>query len=135
MALIKIISTDRIPKERRYAFNDKFEDIEENFLIDESEINISEPILKDGILYSPCQISNTYAVCKTFEFKEDIDHEYTSEIVCPYCGHEVMDSWDMGDSSDSEICSICGSEFAFERNVTVDYISNGIKKNEVKEII
>jgi uncharacterized Zn-finger protein len=51
---------------------------------------------------------------------EEIDHEYTDEIICPYCGEDVMDSWEYSDSGDIQ-CGKCRKEFTYEREVTVTY--------------
>lgn len=55
-----------------------------------------------------------------------IDHEYTSVIVCPYCGFKYEDSWDFDDSGEHE-CDECCREFSFSRIVTVDYVTREIK--------
>ena len=50
----------------------------------------------------------------------EIDHEFTDEIVCPYCGYKSRDSWELPDDGIEE-CEVCYKEFTFDRNVTVDY--------------
>lgn len=56
---------------------------------------------------------------------EEIDHEFTDNAVCPYCGHENLDSWELGDRGDDECgedeCGKCGKEYTWTRHVTVDY--------------
>jgi len=49
----------------------------------------------------------------------EVDHEYTREIVCPYCGREQSDSWEYGD--DGEIDCDCGETYTFARDVSVTY--------------
>ena len=44
-----------------------------------------------------------------------IDHEYTKEIVCPYCGAELSDSWKFEDDDFHE-CD-CGKKFISTRDV------------------
>ena len=51
---------------------------------------------------------------------KEINHEFTDEIVCPYCGQTFGDSWELPDSGREE-CAVCYKEFTFDRNVTVDY--------------
>ena len=41
-----------------------------------------------------------------------IDHEYTREPVCPYCGKEQMDSFEMPEDGSTE-CGECGKGFTF----------------------
>lgn len=55
----------------------------------------------------------------------NIDHEYTSQIISPYCGWEDRDSWEAGDSGDME-CDRCGKKFHLERDVTVTYSTDKI---------
>lgn len=52
---------------------------------------------------------------------EEIDHEYTRNIVCPHCGYEDVDSWEY-DKDDGEIeCSACDEEFVYARIIMVSY--------------
>lgn len=56
-----------------------------------------------------------------------IDHKYTNQIICPYCGYEEHDSWEIrGDNGEHE-CGDCGKEFQYERIVTVIYCTKKIK--------
>jgi len=61
--------------------------------------------------------------------KNNIDHEYTKEIVCPYCGNEQSDSWEFSDDGEIE-CGMCEETFTYERIVTVEYST---AKSECKE--
>ena len=66
-----------------------------------------------------------------------IDHTYTYEIVCPHCGHEITDSWDIcGDSMDDDIgileCGECERYFFAERIVTVQYSTRDLYPAERK---
>jgi transcription elongation factor Elf1 len=55
-----------------------------------------------------------------------INHEYTHNIVCPYCGYEDRDSWEThmedGDLETVE-CGRCEKEFEAECHVTVEYVT------------
>lgn len=54
----------------------------------------------------------------------NVDSEYTREITCPYCGHEMSDSWeyDSGSEDLGEIeCEECGKKYYATRNITIDY--------------
>lgn len=55
----------------------------------------------------------------------EIDHEYTKDIVCPYCGHRERDSWEISGNEDgksSEVeCSECSKAFYYECHVRVTY--------------
>lgn len=54
----------------------------------------------------------------------DIDHEYTDDIVCPWCGHTWQDSgewsWDYKDTV-SDDCGECGKPFEARREFAVYY--------------
>lgn len=52
---------------------------------------------------------------------EPIDHQYTRNLVCPYCGYEDLNSWECTHDSGEEICGSCGEEFEYEREVSVSY--------------
>ena len=56
---------------------------------------------------------------------ENIEHEYTDEIVCPYCGYEFNDSYEYGDDDTVDIglveCQECEKEFYTTRNFIITY--------------
>lgn len=54
----------------------------------------------------------------------DIDHEWTNELVCPHCGYEHSDSWELNDGDEGDWdheCHDCQKTFAAQRFVTVKY--------------
>ena len=54
---------------------------------------------------------------------DEIEHEYTDEIVCPWCGYEKGDSWECDDEEDDRECGECGKVFGYNRIITVAYTS------------
>lgn len=50
----------------------------------------------------------------------EIDHKYTEEIVCPYCGRVFTDSWECADEDINLDCA-CGKKFEMQRNLVVTY--------------
>lgn len=53
---------------------------------------------------------------------ENIEHEYTHEIVCPHCGYEFMDSWEFESEDIGELdCDECDESFVAHRNISVSY--------------
>jgi len=65
-----------------------------------------------------------------------IDHTLTPDIVCPYCGHEFSDSWEIDPediSSSGEIeCRECDICFLYTRDVSVTYSTMKIELKEIK---
>ena len=59
--------------------------------------------------------------------KKKIDHKYTDQIVCPYCGNEHTDSWEFKEDSSEIQCGECEQSFTYERQVTVEYCTSKIK--------
>ena len=51
----------------------------------------------------------------------EIDHSYTNQIVCPYCGYEHCDSWEYDSDSGDIECAACERAFFYERHVDVSY--------------
>ncbi len=63
-----------------------------------------------------------------------IEHEYTNEIVCPYCGYEFNDSWEFNrDESGETDCPECDRKFKYSVNITVDYSTSKMNCKEIKE--
>lgn len=60
---------------------------------------------------------------------KEIDHEFTDEIVCPYCGYEDVDSWEYSDDGVAE-CPDCDREFEYLRNIRVTYTTEKINNKE-----
>lgn len=56
---------------------------------------------------------------------DEFMHENTHEIVCPYCGYEFEDSWEVCMDTDGQLdnqeCPECCKEFEAERILSVDY--------------
>ena len=44
-----------------------------------------------------------------------IESHGTDEIVCPYCGYEISDSWEYSDSDDQQCCA-CDKHFHYNRH-------------------
>ena len=61
---------------------------------------------------------------------EEIDHEYTNNMVCPYCGFEDYSSWELSrndDSSDETECNECGKKFFWECVTSVHYTTKKLE--------
>lgn len=56
--------------------------------------------------------------------EKGFEHEYTQEVVCPYCGYEHSDSWEMSDDETDRECPDCEKIFDYERIVTCEYSSS-----------
>jgi DNA-directed RNA polymerase subunit RPC12/RpoP len=56
------------------------------------------------------------------EFDKDTD--YTGEVVCPWCGYEHGDSWEMTEGETE--CGECGRKFEMTRDVSVSYCTSRI---------
>ena len=50
---------------------------------------------------------------------KEIEHDYTDEIVCPWCGYRYSDSWETDPGLQE--CKNCEKGFYAERNVEVTY--------------
>lgn len=64
---------------------------------------------------------------------DQIDHDYTDEIVCPWCGFGYSDWWEIGDGrGDGCIinfdCEECGKPFEMWRNVSVTYTTRKLEE-------
>jgi len=61
---------------------------------------------------------------------EEIDHEFTDAIVCPWCGCEDHDSWEYhfdGDDQAEVDCRKCREKFTAERHDRVYYTTMKIE--------
>lgn len=106
----------------------------------EKEINIGDVLVIGNTAYSVVSLSGKggrYYIAYVEKLKsqkvfldgqEAEDQDYTSQITCPYCGYENSDSWEADEDEDEYKCPCCGSVFSYQRNVTVEYCSQPVKK-------
>jgi hypothetical protein len=60
----------------------------------------------------------------------DIDTDLTENCICPYCGYEDTDSWELsGDDGETNetTCGSCGEDFEYSRNITITFSSSKLK--------
>lgn len=50
-----------------------------------------------------------------------IDHENTDNIICPYCGEEDIDSWEIQSSEEDYQCGSCDEKFNVEVEHSISY--------------
>lgn len=115
-------------------------DLEPICEVNDIELDISQPIRLNGILYTVCILGYDYAVVKSLEISELADEAEElygeNEVTCPYCGHHIANSFEMDDEEDEYECDYCGSVFAYQREITVEYNMQPIRKNtDIKEIV
>lgn len=63
----------------------------------------------------------------TLKSEADIRDEFESNLKCPYCGYEDIDSWELEEDDSEYECTHCGGIISYERCVTVDYSSEAIR--------
>lgn len=109
----------------------------------DSEINMGDTLIIGNVAYSITSLSGKGGIYNTayverLKYQEAFiygaepeEKDYTSQITCPYCGYEDGDSWEADDDEDECECPCCGSVFSYQRNVTVEYCSQPVKKAEV----
>lgn len=48
------------------------------------------------------------------------DTDFTKECVCPYCGAEQSDSWELEDNGEY-YCDVCENEYDYTRHTEITY--------------
>ena len=51
----------------------------------------------------------------------------TDQLVCPYCGHEDNDSWELGESDDRHQCGACDKFFKYDTQVSRTFFSERVE--------
>lgn len=62
---------------------------------------------------------------------EPEDKDYEINLICPYCGYENKDSWELSDEDEEHECGRCGAVMSYQRVVTVEYSSSPVKPPSV----
>lgn len=85
-------------------------------------------VTEKGLFCEECHKKVFDEVIKNF--KPDAKCNYTSEVVCAWCGYEFSDSWEYSDYDEVE-CPDCFRKSEFSRIVYCDYIST--RKEDEKD--
>lgn len=93
----------------------------------------------NGSYYSVCQIRQEDYAQEDYAVVRDMSNfnpegevrEFEYGVTCPYCGYEDSDSYESCNEHD---CGRCGSIFAFDRIVTVEYSSQPVEATKVIEV-
>lgn len=56
-----------------------------------------------------------------------IDHKFTEEIVCPWCGNVYYYSYEFKDDYGEIECDDCGRSFRYDRIISVEYSTHRVK--------
>ena len=106
----------------------------------DKEIELDDLLKIEGHLYTVCMkaLKENYVVVKELNVielpDEPEEHNYTNEIVCPYCESEI-EGFEMDDEDDNYECPYCHSHFSYQREITVTYNSQPISKAESIELL
>ncbi|MCM3739214.1 hypothetical protein M3210_02915 [Oceanobacillus luteolus] len=91
--------------------------------------DIYEKVSFNGKTYVVSMINDSKKLSFAQEIKileKGTEFEFEREVVCPYCGSEQSDSWEL-DGSDGEenetYCGTCGEDFVYIRNIEITYSS------------
>jgi hypothetical protein len=60
----------------------------------------------------------------------DKNTEYTTHAICPHCGYEDKDSWEIGDGGEGDFevdCGHCDKPFLCSRQVSVYYSTKKVE--------
>ena len=62
-----------------------------------------------------------------------MDTQYTTEPVCPHCGHRERDAWEIDfgsmDGDTTVTCESCGEDYFCSRHVEVSYTTDKLTAN------
>lgn len=57
---------------------------------------------------------------------DELDCSHADELICPYCGEEQGDSWELQGEDGEMACGSCCRSFGWSRHVSVSYTSRPI---------
>ena len=59
----------------------------------------------------------------------EIDHRYTDNIICPWCGRENIDSWEVQPDVGDDTCPDCKKSFTYSRKIDVKYCTSKLEQS------
>lgn len=94
------------------------------------------------------KFDDKYYTCCMMNIKEDslyvrfVDHwiprcddDYSDgNLMCPYCGYENPDSFELSDEDDEYVCPQCGSTLKYNREIRVYYDVKVVEEKEPLEV-
>lgn len=106
-------------------------------LCEKHDVCITCGIKREGLGHVPWGVRHGAFQCRPCEARErkkaiekriaaGFEHDYTDEVVCPHCGYEHGDSWEMRDGKKD--CPECEKSFTMERNTSVNYTTEKSEK-------
>lgn len=91
-------------------------------------VKVGEDYFAIGVLNHGNKSAGVRKIDIDFEPK---DKDYENNLICPYCGYENTDSWELPDDDEEYECGRCGAIISYERVITVEYNSAPVKPPEV----
>jgi len=77
---------------------------------------------KGGVFCDECHKKR--AAKQVAAFAEDTS--YTPDIICPWCGESLGDSWELSSNSDELECENCEHAYTYERIIDVTYSTSKV---------
>ena len=71
----------------------------------------------DGLLCNHCYQKRIDKIIAEFNG----DTELTDNAICPHCGDENRESWELDSDHGIGVCENCGNSFEYNRIVTTEY--------------
>lgn len=82
-----------------------------------------------------CSIPLNYCYCTIHRGRNPNPIEITEDecwgrdnAVCPYCGEENEDSWELDERGGDTECGSCGKEYHYERDVSITYTTTKVDR-------
>ena len=108
----------------------KVYDIDHNIILEtDKNIELYDVLKIKGQLYTiVIEHRNGDVTVEPFEFRTEVDDLLIEqEAVCPYCAAIHRN---IRNDKDIYKCDVCSSDFSYSREVTVEYWTKPIKKND-----
>lgn len=107
--------------------------------VDEDVVGFGRLLLINNNYYECCRLNTENElyvrwVCCEGDLPEEEETYNEDCLVCPYCGYENKDSFELPDEDDEYVCPRCGSVLKYSRNITISYDVEVVGENEPQEI-
>ena len=106
----------------------------------DQEVELGPLLQIDRLYYRWCSldIKNDILTVEKIEHCDSLpkeDSTYTNDnLVCPYCGYENLDSFELPEEDDEYECPQCGSTLKYVKNICVDFDCELVAERDPLEI-